>query len=76
MASADDDTHRYDDMLPLNWSQLMEAWHDGRKAVFWTTEPIKSLEDALRANDLAFVPRYSAPDQCNAVDVPIANGKR
>ncbi len=54
----------------------MEAWHERRKTVFWTTESIKSLEDTLRANGLAVVPRYSAPDQCNVVDVPFAAKRR
>ena len=62
-------------MLELDWSQLLEAWHEKRKVVFWTTEPIERLEEGLRANNLAFVPHYSAPDQCNSVDVPFANGK-
>ena len=53
---AEDDAHSYDDMLPLDWSQLLEAWHERRKVAFWTTEPIKSLEDGLRANNLSFVP--------------------
>ena len=75
-AADEEDTHCYDEMLPLAWPELMEAWHERRKTVFWTTEPIKSLEDALRANGLSFVPRYSAPDQCNVVDVPFAAKRR
>ena len=71
-----DDEHRYDEMLELNWPQLVQAWQEKRKGVvFWTTAPLKTLEDSLHANNLAFVPHYSAPDQCTSLHVPFSDGK-
>ena len=61
-------------MLELNWSQLVQAWQERRKGVvFWNTAPLKTLEDSLHANDLAFVPHYSAPDQCTTLDVTFSD---
>ena len=71
----EEDAHNYDDMVELDWPQLLEAWHDKRKAVFWTTASIESLEQGLHDNSLAFVPHYSAPSQCSFVDVPFSDGK-
>ena len=53
-SKGDDDEHRYDDMLPFDWSQLLAAWHEKRAEVFWTTEPLdKLLEKGLHDHGLA-----------------------
>ena len=75
-AKADDDAHRYDDMLPFDWSQLLEAWHEKRAEVFWTTAPLdKLLERGLHDHGLAFVPHYAGPNQFTFVDVPFCDGR-
>ena len=71
----EEDAHDYDSMVELSWPLLLEAWHDKRKAVFWTTAAIESLEKELHDNSLAFVPHYSAPSECSFVDVPFSDGK-
>ena len=56
-AKADHDEHRYDDMLELDWCDLLEARQEKRKGiVFWTTAPIKELETGLHTHDFAFIP--------------------
>ena len=47
-------------MLELDWSQLVQALQEKRKGVvFWTVAPLETLEESLRANNLAFVPHYT-----------------
>ena len=71
------DEHRYDEMLELDWAQLTQALQEKRKGVvFWTVAPLETLEDSLRASNLAFVPHYSAPSQYTYIDVLFYDGKR
>ena len=57
----------------LDWCELLTAWQEKRKGVvFWTTEPIKELETNLWEKRLAFIPHYTAPGECNGVDVPFS----
>ena len=68
---------QYDAMIPFDWSQLLDAWHDKRKAVFWTTTPLDSLlEKGLHDRGLAFVPHYASPTAYTFVDIPFCDGKR
>ena len=74
-SKADDDEHDYDKMVEFDWLLLVEAVHERRKGVvFWTTQPLEDLEDGLHVNKLPFIPHYTGPYQCNAIDVPFSDG--
>ncbi len=62
-------------MKEFDWCELLEAWQETHKGtVFWTTGPLEDLEHGLHEHALAFVPHYTAPGQCNFVDVPFSDG--
>ena len=74
-ASADDESHRYDEMVELDWLLLLEAWQERRSDVFWTTLDEETLRVGLKAHWFPFVPHYASPGHMNSIDVPFCDGK-
>ena len=73
---ADDDDHKYDEMVEFDWPLLIEALQELRAEVFWTTLGEESLRKGLLAHCVAYRPHYASPGHMNSVDIPFLDGKR
>ena len=71
-----EDEHAYDSMREFDWCEFTDAVQNGQKMVFWTTNPLCEFESGLREKQLAFIPRYTAPDRYAAITVLLSDGKR
>ncbi len=69
-ARADDDDHKYDEMVEFEWPLLIDALQERCAKVFWTTLDEESLRKGLKHHSLAYLPHYASPGHMNSVDVP------